>query len=358
MDNLQYDLPVMHSHVAVRLANFIIAFGGEKQNKEPLSHHVIWMYNIYTEQWSKHVIPDTKVAPPRTSCSCAVAVGSDIYMFGGWRHDEGNATNTLWKLTITSTESFVWTKVIAKCQEKTPSPRCHHSGWESTGKLWTFGGTGTSPDGYLNELGDFNGSGINNQLLCFNVSKQEWKDVKSSGTKPEPRWCHATTIINHNVWLYGGFVRLRAHNDLYQLNLHSLVWSKIQTDQITPQKRSSCSLNTITNSQLLLHGSNQPSTWIFDVPTLTWKQQTIDNDHPRFGHTGTECMHGGVIIIGGKHADTTAPYRLICVKRNAKSLQQLAMKTIYEHRGILPWRALPKRLITQIMFPAISEDLA
>ena len=361
------DLPIMNSHVAVRLANCIIAFGGNNKDDEPLSHHVIWMYNINTEHWGKHVIPDTKLAPPTTRNSCAVVVELDIYMFGGFVPKEGKNTNTLWKLTVPSTQPPVWNKVIAKSQEKTPSPRCLHSGWESTGKLWTFGGVGTSLDGYLNEHESFPRGSLkvcNNQLLCFDVSKQEWKDVKSSGTKPEPRCGHATTMINSNVWLYGGLVtqigRKRVRDELYQLNLHSLVWTQIKTaDEMKPQGCFNCSFSGVTDSQIILHGGrghpDLQSTWIFDVQSLAWKQLIIDG-RPRYFHTGTECMNGGVIIIGGERAHT--PYRFIYVQRNAKSLQQLAMKTIYKYKGNLPWRALPKRLITQVMFPGITENLA
>ena len=365
MDN-EYDLPVMHAHVAVRLANFIIAFGGMKEACELLSLRVIWMYNVYTEQWRKHVIPDTELAPPTTTNSCAVAVGSDIYMFGGWVIVVGEKgySNTLWKLTITSTGCIAWSKLIVKGQAKTPSPRSHQSIWENIGKLWTFGGVGTSPDGYLNEHGSFQpGTWYNNQLLCFHIAKQEWKEVKSSGAKPEPRCGHATTTTNNKVWLYGGScvqnLSIWIFNDLYQLNMHSLVWTKIQTNQnqIKPQGLINHSFCAATDSKLILHGGSRqlPPTWIFDVPLLTWKQKPIDDDYPRFLHTGTECVNGAVIVIGGTKR-TIAPYRFIYVKRNVKSLQQLAMKTIFKYKGNLPWRALPKRLITQIMFPGTSEN--
>ena len=175
----EWDLPVMHGHVAIRLANCIIAFGGKNKELEPFSHHVIWMYNLNTEHWGKHVIPHTKLAPPTTSYSCAVAIESDIYMFGGFVHEENNDTNTLWKLTVPSTGPFAWSKVIVKSKEKTPSPRCQHSGWESTGKLWTFGGVGLSIDGYLNEHGSFERfSCRNNQLLYLMFPNRNGRMLK------------------------------------------------------------------------------------------------------------------------------------------------------------------------------------
>ena len=60
-----------------------------------------------------------------------------------------------------------------------------------------------SPDGYLNDHGDF--ERVNNQLLCFDPCEQEWTNVKTSGTIPGPRMSHAAANIGDKVWLYGGW---------------------------------------------------------------------------------------------------------------------------------------------------------
>ena len=135
----EQEIPAICFHVAVRLSNCIFVFGGEfmDEKKGPLSLRAIWMYNLYTEQWRKHVIPYRNLAPPPSRDSCAVAVGSDIYMFGGYLYRDGD-TNSLWKLTISATGCFVWSQIIDKNQEKTPSPRSDHSGWEYAGKVWPF----------------------------------------------------------------------------------------------------------------------------------------------------------------------------------------------------------------------------
>ena len=211
--------PKVHEHVAVRFLHFIIVFGGEPtENYElsctsPASLRVIWMYNLYTEQWKKHTITVENLYPPATVQSCAVTIGEDIYFFGGRIYHEEPATNALWKLTITAKGCIAWSEVKFQDQKKTPSPRCLHSAWEYAGKLWTFGGEGRSPFAYLNEHGNFHGilnfrrifnSFYNNQLLCYDPSRQVWADIKCSGSIPEPRARHATTITGDQVWLYGG----------------------------------------------------------------------------------------------------------------------------------------------------------
>ena len=46
--------PQRYGHTAVCLEHLILVFGGYWSG-EPLSFSEIWMYNLYTEQWRKHV---------------------------------------------------------------------------------------------------------------------------------------------------------------------------------------------------------------------------------------------------------------------------------------------------------------
>ena len=113
--------------MAVRLAHNILVFGGKVQTKQNCtrnSNRKIWMYNLYTEQWKKHMIPDRKIAPPALSYACAVAIEQDVFMFGGrivfgLLHQK---TNKVWKLTRTSEGSFVWSNVTVKNNTKVPTP--------------------------------------------------------------------------------------------------------------------------------------------------------------------------------------------------------------------------------------------
>ena len=73
------------SHVALCLNNRIVVFGGidyKFGDESDIPMHTIFMYNLHTEQWRKHHIPDDKPTP--RARACAAAIGQDIYMFGGW----------------------------------------------------------------------------------------------------------------------------------------------------------------------------------------------------------------------------------------------------------------------------------
>ena len=354
------EFPNISGHVAVRFKNFIIAFGGRQQQS---LCNMIWLYNLYTEQWSEQVLPNEQLSPPKTEYSCAVTIGETIYMFGGYDLENRSYTNALWKLTINPTEPFVWSKINAQSKEKTPSPRQHHSGWEYGGKLWTFGGKGSLPDGYLHcqeEFYAFFDTSTNNQLLCFDPSEQAWTNVRSSGTKPEDRYWHTTAITGSNmVWLHGGFSnRYGRLDDLYQLNMPTLEWTKIQSDT-KPLGRFACSLTAATDNQLLLYGgcTNSLYTWIFNTSSLKWSQHPTGwNSAYHMGHTGTKGTKSSVFILGGKKHTRKQLSRIVSLIPEPKDLQHMAMKVIFQNRDSLPLNILPKVLITQIMFPEKRED--
>ena len=70
-------------------------------------------------------------------------------------------------------------------------------------------------------------------------------------------------------------------------------------------------------------------------------------DHSRESHNGVTCLNGCVIITGGgKNPQesydvyaTTFHVRLI-----PKSLQQLAMQSVFKHRNVVHWKCLPQKL--------------
>ena len=333
-------------HVAVRLDHYIVVFGGRWQNNEPLLMDMIWMYNLYTEQWSMQEIPVEKTAPPPTHEACAAVIGSDVYMFGGNRAQ--TLTNALWKLSKTPNACFEWSKIKILSQAKSPSPRHRHSGWEYNAKLWAFGGSGGSPIGFLNDNGDYN-IPLNNQLLCFDPNCQEWMNPKCSGSVPPPIAAHATSVITDNVWQFGGYTSVSgAIHELYMLNMPSLSWTIVETGYPQPLGRALSSFTALTNTYLVLHGGFDDKnyhTCVLDLSTLSWKELKFVVDLRRVSHTCTLDINSNAVVIGGERNYFSCPiFENVHVMLEAKSLQQLATQTIHKNRTELPLEALPKKL--------------
>ena len=189
------------NHMAVRLDHNIVMFGGWELLAEFLSCREIWTYNLYTEQWRKHVIPNDEAAPDDLRCASAVVVNRDIYMFGGLVGTSPD--NALWKLTRIPTGYFVWNKIEPSASRK-PSPRWSHSSWAFYNKLWVFGGCGDIIQGdHFDEHGHFeilhSNLAYNNQLLSFDISCNTWTNPQCIGSIPSPGADQATTILGNKV---------------------------------------------------------------------------------------------------------------------------------------------------------------
>ena len=365
------------NHSAVQLDNFVVIFGGsfddddDDDDDDPPSPPVIWMYNIYTEEWTQQVIPkhvvDESSAPESFYGAVAVAISGTIYTFGGVGYgkygDSVSTRNALWTLSKQKSGKFTWSLIEFQHDKTSPSPRTGHTGWEYSGKLWIFGGIGTSPELYLNDHGDIagdNNHAANNQLLCYNPDSEMWTNPQCSGDVPSPRSHHASTIIKHKVWLFGGLnIKHILHDDIFELTMQSLTWTRVQNEQPCPQARRWCTLSALNNNKLVLHGGEcgknhdetLSDTWIMDLTSYSWRQYKSRKDHTRRSHTATVCLNNNVTIIGGCQADFEIyfhkPYNNVFhVMLEAESLQQLAARTIYKHQDEIKWNGLPNKLIS------------
>ena len=146
---------------------------------------------------------------------------------------------------------------------------------------------------------------MNNQLLPYDPSTNTWTNAKCSGEPPSPRFDASTANIHDNVWLYGGRTENNSYNkDLYQLNLCSFVWTKIEAT--IPNGITKASLTPVSTNQLVLYdGRHQDmhdqniTTWIFDVQSHQFRKHSNTEIHYGWKHTGITGLNSNVIIFGG-----------------------------------------------------------
>ena len=228
--------------------------------------------------------------------------------------------------------------------------------------MWVFGGRGTFSAGFLNEHGDFTGC-FTNQLLCYDPCSNTWTNPKYFGNAPSPRARHATAIISNTVFLYGGLNGKHMYlGDFFMMNMNSLFWTIINTNQPNLGPRCALILTAMTDSQLFLHGGYTQTQifsdmWIFNVENGVWSQYTLFKGSTRY-RTGIRGLTSSVFIIGGRYMTFEKRYTpTFHFMLEPKSLQQLAMYIIYQHKDVLPLELLPSKLINQLLGPAEDEDL-
>ena len=351
------EAPLLYGHVAVRLQNYVLFFAGTSGKYRDI-RHFIWSYNLHTEQWREYRIPESKTIPHimATDSTSAVAIGTDVYLFGC----AISKFNDVWRLTINKNRYFTWTKMSEKPKSETPSPRTGHSAWEYMEKMWIFGGHGISPSyGFLYKHGYANGN-FNNQLLCYDPCNNTWTNPKCFGDVPCPRKRHATALITDKVFLYGGYLS-DSLDCFLMMNMDSLFWTLIKTNGPNPGPRCGMFLIAVTANQLVLSGGYDGHTslsafnvpWIFDIEDRMWKPHRQFKDRSRQYHTGTRGLTSSVFIVDGCGTWNEPTSHLLL---EPKSLQQLAMHTIYQHRNMLPLKSLPSRIMNQLMDPAQDEE--
>ena len=382
------------NHFAVQLDNFLVIFGGkgrdnDDEDDDSPNTHVIWMYNLYTDEWGKPVV--TKNAIPKYVIdkngvpwgyvgAVAVAINGTIYTFGGKYANVITDRNTLWTLSKAKT-GFTWSFIKSQHKKASPSPRLWHTGWEYAGKLWVFGGGGPSPESYMNDHGDIARYGnfiINNQLLCYNPNINEWTNPRCFGAVPTPRYGHESASIKDKVWIFGGWDQnWTLHDDMFELTMDSLTWTHIETVKPRPQARQWFTLTALTNNHLVLHGGNNggynsdstlSDTWIMDLTSYSWRPYKSRKDHTRRSHTASVCFSNNVMIIGGRQGGRNAsnggpeylskPYDSVFhVMLEAQILQQLAAQTIYKYQNEINWNCLPKKLISLLRLSGPPEPV-
>ena len=205
--------------------------------------------------------------------------------------------------------------------------------------------------------------------MCFDPHSEEWRNPQTSGTIPDPRESPVATIIGDKAFVYGGKSPniSKMFDDLYQLDMISLTWMEIQTTHAQPPPRIFCSLNAVTEHNLVLYGGMWTSdlkrndTWIFDLSSVLWRKHVTATEHPRNYHSGTVGLNCSVIIIGGMlcHVNESV-YRLyndvVSTILKPKTLQHMAIQKIYHHQDVLSWNLLPKSLKALFLFPVLETD--
>ena len=333
-----------------------------------------WTYNLYTEEWRKHKILKDKLVPWDLYAACGIVIGKEIYIYA----DAQANKSELWRLTRNTNGVFTWDVVNVSPDSKKPSPRCGASAWEYEDKMKTkdkiFGGAIgflQSQEGYLNNFGDFELFSTN-QLLQFDIETKKWSDLKCLGNVPAPRQYHATTIRGNQVWLFGGINGPWIYKELYQLDMSTFTWTVIVTEHLKPQGRFQCSLNSVTNNHIVLHGgrsfpsgkdSSFKNTWIMDLASQSWKlfegDQDQDQDEYRFGHTGSLGLNNDVIHVGGRNGVQVLCKHNFHMMLEPMTLQKIALKTAYKHlRELKCKKCLPKALLKLMDMDDVEEFTA
>ena len=389
-------------HISLSHGSFIITWGGfNPKNKAYYPTNEFIFLNLETDEWFLRL--SNGASPADCSGTTACVYNDEIYVFGGWHRrtvsirdfyssnipessviifstDDipnlgggsvsfGFMSNSIWKIGL---KSMTWKELSPK---GTPPLRCDKStSWFFQNKFFIFGGFGPPPTngtcrpkdsdftfeekctpGTDNEGCIF---GWSNQLITYDILTNtiDWPICK--GSAPSPRAGLASCIMGEKVYIFGGRSLNDRKNDLFSLNLRSLLWTQIlpntqEHNHTMPEGRTWHSITKlITGKQeggILLYGGFDSShniindCWKMDlaIKPLAWQRLRHLEKGARLWHTMHTLNDNKVIILGGvigsivdpELTDHACPLWKLTV--NPKSLQESTLGTIEENREFL-----------------------
>jgi hypothetical protein len=147
----------------------------------------------------------------------ATVIGTKMIIFGG-------ASNSVFYNTIFEYDALEDHWDLIEPSGKLPNPRCNHAAsTDSAGNLLVVGGY--SDSGYLNDV------------WIFSLSEKRWVTYNASGKLPTSRELASMVLYNNQAYLWGGFHEGGVSDELYVLDLDTIVWKVPKDDGYKPQPR-------------------------------------------------------------------------------------------------------------------------
>ncbi|KAM6896054.1 host cell factor 2 isoform 1-T1 [Lycodopsis pacificus] len=237
-----------HGHRAAAIRELVVVFGGGNEGIAEDLH----VYNTVSKQWFLPAVRGD--IPPGCAAHGFVCEGTRILVFGGMV-EFGKYTNSLYELQASR---WLWKKLKPRPPRNglPPCPRIGHSLTLVDNKCYLFGGL-------ANDSEDPNGNVTRYMKDFYELELQSlsgargWSIPETKGGGPSARESHTsvayTGLGSPKLFIFGG-MHGRRLDDLWQLDLDTMVWSTAETRGSTPLPRSLHSASVIGNKMYVFGG--------------------------------------------------------------------------------------------------------
>ncbi|XP_049423263.1 host cell factor 2 [Epinephelus fuscoguttatus] len=237
-----------HGHRAAAIRELIVVFGGGNEGIAEDLH----VYNTVSKQWFLPAVRGD--IPPGCAAHGFVCDGSRILVFGGMM-EFGKYTNSLYELQASR---WLWKKLKPRAPRNglPPCPRIGHSLTLVGNKCYLFGGLANDSEDPNGNVPRYMGDLYELELQSLSGARG-WSIPETKGGGPSARESHTsvayTGLGSPKLYIYGGMQGCRL-DDLWQLDLDTMVWSMPETRGSTPLPRSLHSANVIGNKMYVFGG--------------------------------------------------------------------------------------------------------
>jgi N-acetylneuraminic acid mutarotase len=266
-------------HTAVALDDYLIFYGGCKLNGECfndlqiLDTTSVQHSGIETMQWMTPTVSlgsGTDAIPVARGGHTASLVGEKMYVFGGKFPSalggEAVYLSDVYMLShLESTSNWRVMRNPAVQWDKMDHPgkgdfepdirgREGHSAAVYEGRyIYYFGGYATGKEDSNND------EAWMDDLLVLdtrtvNTDKAAWESITQPRGAPPPREGHVAVIVEHKMFIFGGFGDGKSYQDLHSFDMHTRGWEALTPEGNAPQERGGGAAITILGSSILLVG--------------------------------------------------------------------------------------------------------
>jgi len=193
----------LRRHSMVAIDDNMYIFGGQ------YSSYYSNLYKIDTDGTLEEIPltadeETTTNKPSETGAHSMVAIGSNIYIFGGY---SGGSTkyDNLYKIdTTTKVSTNIELRPINDNNSNKPSARYDHSMVAIGSNMYIFGG--------------YDGADYKNDLYKIDTEGNAVKIDLIGSDKPSPRYNHSMVVIGTNMYIFGGYDGVDYYSNLYKID--------------------------------------------------------------------------------------------------------------------------------------------
>ncbi|KAH9161689.1 hypothetical protein LEN26_001298 [Aphanomyces euteiches] len=301
---LSTSVPPLKNHTATLVKSRIFVFGGYDGRR---NHNDLHVFDCDTLSWEtfsespRHGLQlnDDSTAtrrqrylqgstfPAGRNGHTATLADNRIYILGGWLGSGPLAADDLHILHV---DSMLWEQPVTTGQG--PGPCNMHTAdfLPHARSIAVFrGGDGKE---YLNDL------------HLFNVDNHHWTSPSTDGTPPMPRANHSSALLDHRMYIFGGWNGTRRLNDIHILDTSPSCrpwrWSSVQFAGQVPHPRAGMSFVCLRQRFFLFGG--------YGISANTYPAKCFNDLYvldPHDGHTWREIPSRSSI---NGNSSQSAPY--------------------------------------------------
>ncbi|XP_019861826.1 PREDICTED: kelch domain-containing protein 1-like [Amphimedon queenslandica] len=329
MASKNYQPVEREAHSTVKVGDYLYMWGGAGSG---VDYDVMEVYHLPTGAWDQK--PTTGTPPPGTWGYSSVAIGKDIYYFGG-----SGGVGYQNSLHCFNVDSFKWRELSPSSSDRDPMKKAYcgmiSANFDGEAYLVIIGGI-ISIYQYINppKQPDAQYSGGRcNEIHYYRISSDQWISPVVTGDRPPPISSFTlTSVTNNTAVMFGGATDNGWSNKVYMISFTKTSVNILEVPNPGgsvqwPKERYGHSSVLITTSSgrhlLMVGGRSAYDVWLLDINKRNWKEliNLPDNVTNRYRHSlsvwSVTPTTNWIIEFGGgfeSHSTDTAVIELIYFK--------------------------------------------